>query len=248
VNPERNLMKTKKPAPKKKLVPAPKKAVKGLKSTPVSAPTAPTAIVALDKASTATLNQARTVVGQAQLLKVDDAQGAGTASDMLVQLKRWEKEVEEKRAFVVKPLKEHVKRLDALFKPTLDQLEEAERLVKGKLLGFQEKERAKAEAERAKLLEQAEEAQAEGDQDAAVELATQAMEATSIQKTVQAPSEMGSVQTKMRWTFEVTDLGAVPPEYMSLDEGKVRAAIRSGVREVSGLRIFQQAELAVSAA
>ena len=42
------------------------------------------------------------------------------------------------------------------------------------------------------------------------------------------------------WTFEVQNLANVPREYLMLDEQKVRQAIRSGERSISGLMIYQK--------
>ena len=42
------------------------------------------------------------------------------------------------------------------------------------------------------------------------------------------------------WNYEVQNLANVPREYLMLDEKKVRQAIRSGERTISGLMIFQQ--------
>jgi hypothetical protein len=47
------------------------------------------------------------------------------------------------------------------------------------------------------------------------------------------------------WKFEITDAVAVPREYLSVDEVLVREAIRSGVREIAGVRIYQEEQLRV---
>jgi hypothetical protein len=183
------------------------------------------------------------MAGEAALLVVDSQESALQAGRMLVQLKQATKQVEEKRKYLVAPLKEHIKRIEALFRPTLDRLAEADQQLRRKLLDWEERVRAEAEAERARLLAEAQEAQAEGEAEVAIEKASEAASLT-VEKTKLL--DEGSIQTKQVWTFEVEDLGKVPPEYFSLDETKVRAAIRAGVREIPGLRIFQKLQLAVS--
>ena len=42
------------------------------------------------------------------------------------------------------------------------------------------------------------------------------------------------------WTFEVQNPANVPREFLTLDEQKVRQAIRSGERSISGLMIYQK--------
>jgi hypothetical protein len=41
-----------------------------------------------------------------------------------------------------------------------------------------------------------------------------------------------------RWTFEVTNKEGVPEEYKMIDDKAVNAAIRQGVREIPGIRIY----------
>lgn len=55
-----------------------------------------------------------------------------------------------------------------------------------------------------------------------------------------ASQNLGSTAgIKRLWTFETVDVTKVPKEYLIVDEVKVNALIKSGVREVAGLRIFQ---------
>jgi len=211
-----------------------------------TAPARPSAIVTA--ASTITtdpvLKSALAVSAQASLVKVTDAASEGQAGTMLVQLKQMKQQVEDKKNFVVKPLKEHVKRLEAMFKPTLEKLDVANQSIRTKVLAYREEAAAAQREEQAKLMEKATEAQEAGDNESALALATQAQEQMTLQKTNHL--DEGSVQAKSVWTFEVTDFGAVPHEFFTLDEKKVNAAIRAGQRDVPGIRIFQKQQLAVS--
>jgi hypothetical protein len=68
--------------------------------------------------------------------------------------------------------------------------------------------------------------------------------------TVEIRGEFGSLAyVRKTWTFEVVDLDQVPREYMSLDVEVVRNAIsRDGVRQIAGLRIYQNETLHVRGA
>jgi hypothetical protein len=46
---------------------------------------------------------------------------------------------------------------------------------------------------------------------------------------------------QLRWTFEVVDRNQIPNGYWTLDEGAVKAAIADGVREIPGVRIYEEA-------
>jgi hypothetical protein len=58
-----------------------------------------------------------------------------------------------------------------------------------------------------------------------------------------APSKVKG-QTK-RWTFEVTNALAVPREYLMVNSVLIREAIRSGVHDIPGVKIFQEDGLSI---
>ena len=42
------------------------------------------------------------------------------------------------------------------------------------------------------------------------------------------------------WAFEITDQASIPREYLQVDETKIREAVRTGIRAIAGVRIFQK--------
>ena len=178
---------------------------------------------------------------------IRDSKDLSAANDALVQLKRIDLLVETKRKSLTKPLKDAAKKIEAQFKPTADLIEKSDAMLRSKLLAYRQDEERKAEEARKALLAQAATATEAGDTNAALVLSQQAMSVgTELATTSQATD--GSVQVKMLWTFEVEDAAAVPLEYHTLDTTKIRAAVRAGVREIPGVRIFQHEQVAVSAA
>ncbi len=67
---------------------------------------------------------------------------------------------------------------------------------------------------------------------------------------VSAPARLegggASVSVRKRWTYELEDFAAVPDAYKELAKGAVLKAVREGVREIPGLRIFQTDDASVS--
>lgn len=185
------------------------------------------------------------VLAQALLLKVETSEEVENAGVMLVQLKRWQEQVVARRQFLTRPLKEHVKRIEGLFRPTLEKLEKADEDIRAKVLAYRSKAELAAREQQQKLLEEAQTAQAEGDSNKALALAT---EAQAVDAPVKQMSfeDGGGLQVRKVWTFEVTDFGAIPHEFFTLDDAKVRAAIKAGQTDIPGLRIFQKEQLAVS--
>jgi hypothetical protein len=106
-------------------------------------------------------------------------------------------------------------------------------------------------AEAARLAAEAQAAEAAGDRRTAVELTQQAerAETNAALAAVQAVappapvvirSEHGSSAFAVeRWDYEPEDRDAVPGGYWTIDDEAVRQAIAEGVRDIPGLRIFQ---------
>lgn len=57
----------------------------------------------------------------------------------------------------------------------------------------------------------------------------------------------GAIATRTRWEGVVVDESAVPREYLSVDQKKINAAVRGGVRAIAGVNITPVQGLAVSA-
>ena len=55
-------------------------------------------------------------------------------------------------------------------------------------------------------------------------------------------TEQGTAYTRKSWTFDENeiDLNLIPREYLKLDEVKVNGAIKAGMREIAGLKIFEK--------
>lgn len=178
---------------------------------------------------------------------ITDGPSAMQASEMLVQLKTIGNKLEVVRKALTKPLKDEAKRIEAQFRPSAEALEKADVMLRTKMLAFRQQQEKEAAEARKALIEKAEAAAASGDQNEALVLSQQAMSQDS-GLTGKVNAADGSVGVRLIWDFEVEDLALVPPEYFVLDESRVRAAVRSGVRDIAGVRIFQKEQLAVSAA
>lgn len=188
---------------------------------------------------------------------LEDEGIAARVTDAVRQLKAAIKSAESRRDEAKRPHLDAGRAVDAFFKHTIaDPLDSAARTLTDRLTIYQ---RAKADAERRVR----EDAEARAREEAA-RLAASMTDAdhASLDRAIAAeetarqagsaaiakPAELsrtrgdfGAVASlRTRWTFAVTDLAVVPREYLSLDTAKVNAAIKAGVREAPGLRIFQE--------
>lgn len=53
------------------------------------------------------------------------------------------------------------------------------------------------------------------------------------------PATPEGLQERVTWSFEVTDHGAVPERFWTVNETLIREAVRDGAREIPGVRIFE---------
>lgn len=54
-----------------------------------------------------------------------------------------------------------------------------------------------------------------------------------------------NASVRMVWAFEIKDIAQIPSEYLVLNEKAVREAIKAGVREIPGLKIYQKPTVAI---
>jgi hypothetical protein len=206
-------------------------------------------------------------VGLARDLLVNSAESKAEGSELVARARRAIRSAEARRSELVKPHNDHVKAVNALFREVTAPFGEADSIASRKILDYDREERRKAaeaaaEAERKRLeaealLREAERAEAAGKAEIAEKLLDKAIGDEAIARESQAqaripartiPVDAGTVSVRAKpWTYRVVDVALVPREYLMVDHGKVREAIRAGAREIAGLEIFQEEGLAVRA-
>jgi hypothetical protein len=53
-------------------------------------------------------------------------------------------------------------------------------------------------------------------------------------------TRVGQTVFKKVWDFEITDEQAIPREFLNIDMVKIRKAIQSGLRTMTGIKIYQK--------
>jgi len=162
---------------------------------------------------------------QAEAIQVTTTEQEEDAYLALTQIKQVIKTIETNRKEITAPLNASLKAANALFKVLSKPFVEADKIVRNKVMDFRYLQEEKA----AKELERREKIQA-----------AHAKKGHVTHEIIQPKAEVSKVTTvAKRWTFEVVDVGKVSREYLVLDNPSVNKAIRSGVREINGLSIFQ---------
>lgn len=170
-----------------------------------------------------------------------------SATEFLGGVKSRLKRIEELRKFFVAPLKEQAKKIDAMFGEQAAPLEQIETKVKRAIADYtleQNRLAAKEEERLAKLrAAQDERREAKGLAPVAAPLPTVARpEATT-------KADGASATAMIVWKYEVVDINEVPRNLLRCEvkHASVQALIDTGVREIAGLRIYEDVQVRVSA-
>lgn len=181
---------------------------------------------------------------QAQALTVTDDDTLTTAAEMAGQSKGLAKAIEDARKRFVADPNAYIKAVNGLAKSVTEKLAAIENGLKRKIGDYQtrkELERRKAE-EGARR--QAAELQKKLDAEAkAANVEPVKVEAPAVPRpqTMVRTSEGTAYQHK-EWKFEVESDADVPREYLMVDHARIRQAVKDGIRNIPGVRIFEHTE------
>lgn len=196
----------------------------------------------------------------ADSIELKDIGNFNVANVALKEVKDILKTIEDQKKDITKPINDHLKFLRGIFKPVEEYCESIKVKFESKITIY-----LKAEQEKSLALEKAKREEElkkiEADKQAAItgsiifddqELVDKATELTQKKvdlenKAITAQKTFGDeVKTTLKqvWTFELTDETKVPRQFLSVDDKKIKQAIRDGVRDIAGVRIYQDAQLA----
>jgi hypothetical protein len=172
------------------------------------------------------------------------------ASEFLARVKDKLKSIESMRDYFVRPLNNQVKDINNMFKMQSEPFVIMEKLIKGEIVKYhEEQERIAMDAEikrreeEEKLRAKLEAAKTEKQKDKL----EQKIEA--VQVPVAAPQQTirtnaGVVSVKKVWTFKITDQSLVPDEFWEINETMIRKEIAAGNRDIPGVNIYQESQIA----
>lgn len=182
-----------------------------------------------------------------EVAAIENVDQESRAVEFLAQTKRRYKLVDAKFKEYTTPLKEAVKTIKADFDPIKKPLLEAEQIVKAGMKVFRDSEAFK-ERERQRI--EAEELAKSVVRDLAKDLTQEnldvAHEAVEIVKEAakEAPktvnTQSGQARYRKDWKFEIENPDLVPHNLCTPDPKLIRAAVKSGVREIEGVRIWEE--------
>lgn len=196
-----------------------------------------------------------------EMHKIETDADLSVAGSLLKEVRDYVKRIEDVRQRLVKPLNDHVKNINADFKPRTEAAKEIETGIVRAMKQYNDAQQAKREAdakaardaETARLREEAERLAAaavdlKSDRvlDTAVKVEAKAAKLDAAPVRVQQTFGNDTAKTTFRkvWRFEIIDREAVPREYLEVSEPKVKMAVTAGAREIPGIRIFEDSTIA----
>lgn len=208
--------------------------------------------------------KARVYLNQMNDAKIENEADKENAVIMLKEISDYKKAIKKQEDELSSDAKKELAEIKAMFNDPKSFLNDAEEIVRGKINHFLNEQKARMEAEALAIkqkaedeaLKQAEELEAlksgAGEYDAVTRKAMiEAIEAKQNKlidaTTKQAEINQSSANSVVRkvWAFRLTDLSKVPLQYIQLNETAVRNAIKSGERNIAGLEIFQECQVAI---
>lgn len=195
------------------------------------------------------------MVGQAAMLSVTDDASFSRGGEMLLEIKRRAKIVDERFADPVSLAHKAHKALTALRDSVLSPFKQAEITIKGKLGTYQMDIERKRQEEADRLRRQAE-AQAEADRIAKAEKQMDKGDLAGCKETLEAapafvppprvttpePPKVAGVSFKDVWKFEIVDASKLPAEYLIPNEKAIGQTVKGlmGKTSIPGVRVWAE--------
>lgn len=170
---------------------------------------------------------------QADSYIIQSTQDVDLASEFLRKLKDAENMIETKRLEFTAPINKSLKAINETFKKLSKPLVDARQRLTEKILTWRrvENDRLAKEEERRRKI-----------QDAHERLGHEVKAPIILER---PEAKIGNTQIRKIWTWQVTDWEKVPNGYKELNMTAINQAVRDGIREIPGLRIYQKETLSI---
>lgn len=178
--------------------------------------------------------------------EIDSPDVAEKVTILTAQVGKATKALEEQRVEAKKPYLEAGRVIDGYYGSITSIANDLYRDLKQRLLRWEQiqekKRRAEAEKIRAEAQAKLQEAQDEDQRNDALQSLDRA---DALEKSHTETAYGQKVVTRKRWTFRVVDPAKVPRGYLTVDEKAIRAAVKSGARDIDGIEIYQESDATV---
>ena len=185
---------------------------------------------------------------EADQLEVDSDRAAGRATEMMAQVNKLLKELDARRKKIIEKPDEFVRGVNSAVRPfrlTLESI--VNQILKPKFGQWMHQKELERRKEEKRLQEELKRKQAELDREAEKSGVGKVTLPDMVlpQKKEPVRSETGTASTIMVWKGEVLDPDKVPRKYCSPDQKLIDQAVKGGIRKISGVKIFEEAQTRV---
>jgi len=178
------------------------------------------------------------LIDMANAHMVIDQSQADEANEILTKINFGLKQIEAKRTSFTAPLNQSLKEINASFKKMVEPIKYAKDELTTRLMSWRRQEQARIDAERAKAVKEEERRRKIQEAHAAKGHVVKE-DITPVLKPMPF-SVNDTTKVQKRWTYEIEDSSIIPRDYMVVDGPAITRAIRDGVRDIPGVKIFQK--------
>ncbi len=201
------------------------------------------------------------VVKDTRIASAEDYTAAG---NLLRDIQRRKKEVEEKQSSIMKPLLAAQRNIRALFRPPLDLCAVARGIIDSKMSAWRFEQEEKRRKEEAHLREiarkeqhrldrlaakKAEKAAAKGNEVKAMEIIGSVPVIPTPVVVAPPPPKVAGVSVRKVWRFRIVNAALIPREWLSVDEKRIGQYVRAakGDANIPGVEVYYDEVSAVGA-
>jgi hypothetical protein len=177
------------------------------------------------------------IVLQVEAQQIETQTDVDSANIILKAIAKQMSIIEAKRKTFTQPLNQSLREINSTFKELTEPLKKAKGILSGKVMDWRDKEQKRIRMEQERIAK--EEERRRKIQEAHKKKGHEVSEPIVMAKP-QELKETDSTNIRKVWKFEIIDAIKIPRRYLIVDESFIRAEIRNGVREIPGVRIYQE--------
>lgn len=175
---------------------------------------------------------------QAESIQITTPEEYTAAVDLVSKLKDAGSKIKDLKESVTKPLNEALKNARKLFAPVEEQFENAERIMKGKLLAYKKLRDAEVAAEEARIAAKVESGK--------MKLETAERKVGAIERVESTTrGKVGEAQIRKIKKVRITDESLIPRQYLVPDMVAIRRDALGG-KTIAGVEVYEEETVAVA--
>jgi len=206
-------------------------------------------IEVLDKNFVASFSQEKlSLIKNANEIQIIDDETLKQANNLLQWAKNIKKNIDSKEKDLTKPLNDTKQKIIDGFRPYKMEMDSIiDLLANKKIIPYQMalqkqiEDFKREEAER--LRKEHEKAASEGNIVDAITIENKLVEVDELKTDNKIQSKFSNSTISMVWDFEIVVPDAIPSQYLCPDEKKIKEAVKNGIRDIAGVKIFQKPRL-----